>query len=47
MLETDDINGNIKVIDFNTSRIFHTAEKMCEITGTVIYIYLLASLHRS
>lgn len=36
MLEVNDINSNMKVIDFGTSRIFKNFEKMSEIMGTVI-----------
>lgn len=34
-LESSDINGNIKVIDFGTSHIFEHRERMKEIMGTV------------
>ena len=35
MLESDDIESNVKVIDFGTSTIFKSAEKLREILGTV------------
>ena len=40
VLETDDIESNIKIIDFDTSKICKSAEKIDGITGTVIKIIL-------
>jgi len=37
VLESDDIEGNIKVIDFGTSRIFKARERLREIMGTVFF----------
>lgn len=36
LLETKDINGVIKVIDFGTSRIFKAKEHLHEVIGTVL-----------
>ncbi len=35
MLEVDDIEGNVKVIDFGTSTIFKSKEIMRDVMGTV------------
>jgi len=35
VLESDDLESNVKVIDFGTSTIFRPSEKMKELMGTV------------
>jgi len=39
VLENDDIEGNLKIIDFGTSRIFKSTERMKELLGTVRKYY--------
>jgi len=39
LLETKDINGVIKVIDFGTSKLFKAKEKLNEVIGTVRLLY--------
>ena len=38
VLENDDINSNIKIIDFGTAKLFKMNEIMKDITGTAYYI---------
>lgn len=40
VFETNDIQSNIKVIDFGTSKIFKAKEKMKEVMGTVFFLLL-------
>ncbi len=39
VLESDDIESNVKVIDFGTSRIFKNKERMQDIAGTVQFSF--------
>ena len=39
VLESNDIQSNIKVIDFGTCKIFKHKEIMKDITGSVIFLY--------
>jgi serine/threonine protein kinase len=41
LLETKDINGVIKVIDFGTSKLFKSKEKLHKLIGTVIILILV------
>lgn len=43
-LENDDINGNIKVIDFGTSSIVRRKESMTEFIGSVMADVIVAEL---
>lgn len=38
ILENDDIQSNLKVIDFGTCKIFKPKEIMKEITGSVLFV---------
>jgi calcium-dependent protein kinase len=39
VLESDDIESNVKVIDFGTSTMFKSTEKLRDIMGTVCFLF--------